>query len=89
MGISHKQIVKQIEDLIGLHIGDTVYLILNYCGRPLCTTEDVITRIVISSQNIFVETRSNKSYNKHFRLGDTAFLTKEECQTAYKQKGGK
>lgn len=80
-----KELSKQVQNLLGVHIGQPIYLILNYNGRPLTTSNDTVAKIEISSQNIFIHAKTNHSYNKSFRLGVTAFLTKEERDEVFQK----
>lgn len=80
-----EQLSKQVQDLMNIHIGQPVYLIINYNGKPLNTVDNIITKIEISPRNIFIHAKHGSTYDRSFRLGVTAFLTKEERDIAYSE----
>ena len=75
--------IEQIQNITGLCIGQTIYLILKYNGKAYATASDYISQIAISKQGLYVKTRNHHQYNKQYRLGVDAFLTPEACNEMY------
>lgn len=66
-------------------IGDTVYLIPTYNGKPYCgVVEDKIQMIGITSRGFHIKVRNHHDHNKMYMLGKTVFLAKEEAERALK-----
>lgn len=64
-------------------IGDTVYLIPKYNGKPYCgIVQDKVQMIGITSRGIHIKARNHHDHNKMYMLGKTVFLTKEEAEAA-------
>ena len=67
-------------------VGDTVYVIPKYNGKPYCgVQQDKVQMVGITSRGIHIKTRNKSSFNKTYMLGKTAFLTKEEAEKALKE----
>lgn len=67
-------------------IGDTVYIIPKYNGKPYCgVISDKIQMIGITSRGYHIKTRGKSNFNKTYILGKTAFLTKAEAEQALKE----
>lgn len=66
-------------------IGDTVYIIPMYNGKPYCGIRtDKIQMIGITSRGWHIKPRYKSNFNKTYMIGKTAFLTKEEAEQALK-----
>lgn len=64
-------------------VGDTVYLIPTYNGKPYCgVREDKVQMIGITSRGIHIKARNHHDHNKMYMLGKTIFLTREEAEKA-------
>lgn len=66
-------------------VGDTVYVIPKYNGKPYCgVQQDKVQMVGITSRGIHIKTRNKSSFNKTYMFGKTAFLTKEQAEQALK-----
>ena len=66
-------------------VGDTVYVIPKYNGKPYCGVQtDKVQMVGITSRGIHIKTRNKSNFNKTYMLGKTAFLTKEAAEKALK-----
>lgn len=63
------------------NIGDAVYLIPKYNGKPYCgVVEDKVQMVGITSRGFHIKAREHKDHNKTYFLGKSAFLTREEAE---------
>ena len=66
-------------------VGDTVYLIPTYNGKPCCCViEDKIQMIGITSRGIHIKARNHHDHNKMYMLGKSAYLAREAAEQALK-----
>jgi predicted GIY-YIG superfamily endonuclease len=67
-------------------VGDTVYLIPTYNGKPYCgITQDKVQMIGITSRGVHIKARNHHDHNKMYMLGKSVFLTKEEAEEKLKE----
>lgn len=91
--IFYKSVIEKIADHLlengvivpPVKIGDTVYVIPKYNGKPYCgVRQDKVQMIGITSRGIHIKTRNKSNFNKTYMLGKTVFLTKAEAEKALK-----
>lgn len=63
---------QDIQNLLGIAVGDPIYLIYQYQGRPLIMVDDTVKRIILEKEHILIEP-AKASYEPAFLLGKTAF----------------
>ena len=64
-------------------IGDSVYLIPTYQGKPYCgIVEDKVQMIGVTSRGIHIKARNHHDHNKMYMLGKGAFLSRDEAAIA-------
>lgn len=67
-------------------IGDDVYLIPTYGGKPYCgVVQDKVQMVGVTSRGFHIKARRYKDHNKTYFLGKSAFLTREEAEAALPQ----
>lgn len=59
--------------------GDSVYLIVEVCGKPLYVCEDKVQMIGFTSRSIQIKLREHKDFNKTYTWGKQVFKTKDEA----------
>lgn len=68
-------------------VGQTVYLIPTYGGKPYCgIVQDKVQMIGITSRGVHIKARSHHDHNKMYMLGKTVFLTREDAEKALKER---
>ena len=67
--------------ILPCNIGDTVYIIPKYNGKPYCgVVEDKVQMIGVTSRGVHVKARNHHDHNKMYMLGKHAFLVREEAE---------
>lgn len=69
-------------------VGDTVYLVPTYHGKPYCgVVVDKVQMVGITTRGIHIKARYHHDHNKTYMLGKTVFLTREDAEKALKGGG--
>ena len=63
-------------------VGDTVYAIKRYGGKPIAIIEDKVQMVGVTSRSVRILLRAHHDHNQTFQLGKTVFLTREEAEKA-------
>lgn len=64
-------------------IGDDVYLIPLYGGKPYCgVIKDKVQMIGITSRGFHIKARRYHDHNKTYMVGKVAFFNKDEAENA-------
>ena len=76
-------ILDAVSQAVGFTVGDDVYLIPTYGGRPYCgIVKDKIQMIGITSRGIHIKARSHHDHNKTYFIGKSAFLTESDAKNS-------
>lgn len=68
-------------------VGDTVYAIKRYGGKPIAIIEDKVQMIGVTSRTTRILLRAHHDHNQTFLFGKTVFLTREEAEAALRKEG--
>ena len=66
-------------------VGDTVWAIKRYGGKPIAIIEDKVQMVGVTSRSVRILLRAHKDHNQTFMFGKTVFLTREEAEAALKE----
>ena len=88
-GCTNEQLAEYLVEngviVLPVKVGQTVYVIPKYDGKPYCGVQmDKVQMVGITSRGIHIKTRNKSNFNKTYMLGKTVFLTKEEAEKALK-----
>ncbi len=65
-------------------IGDEVFIVVRYYGKPIYVDKDYVQTIGFSRNNIKIYTRKHRNFGAYFIWGKNAFATKEEARAVHK-----
>lgn len=85
-----KLIVKYLSDKGVIappcNLGDTVYIIPKYGGKPYCgIIEDTVQMIGYTTRGFHIKARNNHDHNKTYMIGKDAYLDKELAKEALEE----
>ena len=65
-------------------VGDTVYAIKKYGGKPIAIIDDKVQMVGVTSRTVRILLRAHHDHNQTFQFGKTVFLTRESAEAAIK-----
>ena len=77
-------LLKEGAILPPVKVGQTVWAIEKYRGKPIAIIEGKVQMVGVTSRSVKVLLRNHKDFNKTFVLGKTVFLTREAAEAALK-----
>lgn len=81
---TEKDVLKFVEDALGIHIGDTLYFIEKYNGQPIYVQEGTVSMIGLTTRGVRIRFRES-SFNKTYILNKNVFCTHEKCKEVFEK----
>lgn len=70
------------------NVGDDIWIVKCYEGKPLGIVKDKVQMIGITSRGFHIKARNHHDHNKMYMLGKTVFLTREDAEKALREREG-
>ena len=94
--IADEEVVKILTDYLiengaiipPCNVGDDIWIVKCYEGKPLGIVKDKVQRIGITSRGFHIKARNHHDHNKMYMLGKTVFLTREDAEKALREREG-
>ena len=94
--IADEEVVKILADYLiengailpPCNVGDDIWIVKCYEGKPLGIVKDKVQMIGITSRGFHIKARNHHDHNKMYMLGKTVFLTREDAEKALREREG-